>query len=71
MFQLVKEILGDVYKAKLQHSNQEVAVKRCFSKSVGDVSKLMKEAEILAQYDYSSIVKLIGVNARTRLSHIP
>jgi hypothetical protein len=47
MFQLVKEILGDVYKAKLQHSNQEVAVKRCFSKSVGDVSKLMKEAEIL------------------------
>ena len=58
---LGKGNFGDVYKAKLKHNNQEVAVKTCRSENFGDAEKFLKEAQILAQYDHQNIVKLIGI----------
>lgn len=58
---LGKGNFGDVYKARLQHNNQEVAVKTCRSENFGDAEKFLKEAKILEQYDHPNIVKLIGI----------
>jgi serine/threonine protein kinase len=58
---LGKGNFGDVYKAKLKHNHQEVAVKTCRSENFGDAEKFLKEAQILAQYDHPNIVKLIGI----------
>ena len=58
---LGKGNFGDVYRAKMKHSNQDVAVKTCRSENFGDAEKFLKEAQILAQYDHPNIVKLIGI----------
>ncbi|XP_075230852.1 tyrosine-protein kinase Fer isoform X4 [Lycorma delicatula] len=53
---------GDVYKARLRTSNQEVAVKTC-RMTVPDEHKrkFLQEGRILKQYDHPNIVKLIGI----------
>lgn len=53
---------GDVYKARLRTSNQEVAVKTC-RMTVPDEhkKKFLQEGRILKQYDHPNIVKLIGI----------
>ncbi|XP_046682518.1 tyrosine-protein kinase Fer isoform X6 [Homalodisca vitripennis] len=53
---------GDVYKARLRTTNQEVAVKTC-RVTVPDEHKrkFLQEGRILKQYDHPNIVKLIGI----------
>ncbi|CAH1728224.1 unnamed protein product [Chironomus riparius] len=53
---------GDVYKAKLKSSRQDVAVKTC-KHSLPDEQKrkFLQEGRILKQYDHPNIVKLIGI----------
>ncbi|XP_054280014.1 tyrosine-protein kinase Fer isoform X5 [Macrosteles quadrilineatus] len=53
---------GDVYKARLRTTGQEVAVKTC-RVTVPDEHKrkFLQEGRILKQYDHPNIVKLIGI----------
>ncbi|XP_065217837.1 tyrosine-protein kinase Fer-like isoform X2 [Planococcus citri] len=53
---------GDVYKAILLSSNEEVAVKTC-RVTVPDEykKKFLREGRILKQYDHPNIVKFIGI----------
>ncbi|XP_050539411.1 tyrosine-protein kinase Fer isoform X2 [Daktulosphaira vitifoliae] len=53
---------GDVYKARLRSTNQEVAVKTC-RVTVPDEhkKKFLQEGRILKQYDHPNVVKLIGI----------
>ncbi|XP_017777356.1 PREDICTED: tyrosine-protein kinase Fer isoform X3 [Nicrophorus vespilloides] len=53
---------GDVYKAQLKSSSQEVAVKTCRVTLPDDhKKKFLQEGRILKQYDHPNIVKLIGI----------
>lgn len=53
---------GDVYKAKLKSTNQEVAVKTCrVALPDENKRKFLQEGRILKQYDHPNIVKLIGI----------
>lgn len=53
---------GDVYKAQLKSSNQDVAVKTCRVTLPEDhKKKFLQEGRILKQYDHPNIVKLIGI----------
>ncbi|XP_022919604.1 tyrosine-protein kinase Fer isoform X2 [Onthophagus taurus] len=53
---------GDVYKAQLKSTNQEVAVKTCRVTLPDEhKKKFLQEGRILKQYDHPNIVKLIGI----------
>ncbi|XP_018327552.1 tyrosine-protein kinase Fer isoform X2 [Agrilus planipennis] len=53
---------GDVYKAQLKSTNQEVAVKTCrVTLPEEHKKKFLQEGRILKQYDHANIVKLIGI----------
>ncbi|CAH0395578.1 unnamed protein product [Bemisia tabaci] len=53
---------GDVYKARLRNTNQEVAVKTCrVTVAEEHKRKFLQEGRILKQYDHANIVKLIGI----------
>ncbi|XP_067015330.2 tyrosine-protein kinase Fer isoform X2 [Anabrus simplex] len=53
---------GDVYKARLKTSKQEVAVKTCrITLPEEHKKKFLQEGRILKQYDHPNIVKLIGI----------
>ncbi|XP_065170799.1 tyrosine-protein kinase Fer isoform X1 [Atheta coriaria] len=53
---------GDVYKAQLKNSQQEVAVKTCRVTLPDEhKKKFLQEGRILKQYDHPNIVKLIGI----------
>ncbi|KAK6617552.1 hypothetical protein RUM44_005140 [Polyplax serrata] len=53
---------GDVYKAKLKVTNEEVAVKTCrVALPDENKRKFLQEGRILKQYDHPNIVKLIGI----------
>lgn len=53
---------GDVYKAKLKSSSQNVAVKTCrITLPEEQKRKFLQEGRILKQYDHPNIVKLIGI----------
>ncbi|XP_044731364.1 tyrosine-protein kinase Fer isoform X2 [Chrysoperla carnea] len=53
---------GDVYKAQLKDTNQEVAVKICRTTLPEEQKKkFLQEGRILKQYDHPNIVKLIGI----------
>ncbi|KAG5673688.1 hypothetical protein PVAND_003712 [Polypedilum vanderplanki] len=53
---------GDVYKAKLKNTKQEVAVKTCkMTLPEEQKKKFLQEGRILKQYDHPNIVKLIGI----------
>ena len=61
-FILFKGNFGDVYKAKLKSSRQDVAVKTCkHSLPEEQKRKFLQEGRILKQYDHPNIVKLIGI----------
>lgn len=53
---------GDVYKARLKSTNQEVAVKTC-RVALPDEQKrtFLQEGRILKQYQHPNIVRLIGI----------
>ncbi|XP_004536540.1 tyrosine-protein kinase Fer isoform X2 [Ceratitis capitata] len=53
---------GDVYKAKLKSTKQDVAVKTCRMTLPDEQKrKFLQEGRILKQYDHPNIVKLIGI----------
>ncbi|XP_037909618.1 tyrosine-protein kinase Fer isoform X1 [Hermetia illucens] len=53
---------GDVYKAKLKSTKQDVAVKTCrMTLPEEQKRKFLQEGRILKQYDHPNIVKLIGI----------
>ncbi|XP_063216956.1 tyrosine-protein kinase Fer isoform X4 [Bacillus rossius redtenbacheri] len=53
---------GDVFKARLKNSRQDVAVKTCRMTLPDDHrKKFLQEGRILKQYDHPNIVKLIGI----------
>ncbi|XP_077296884.1 tyrosine-protein kinase Fer isoform X2 [Arctopsyche grandis] len=53
---------GDVYKAQLKSSKQEVAVKTCRMTLPDEQKKtFLQEGRILKQYDHPNIVRLIGI----------
>ncbi|KAK9688402.1 Protein tyrosine and serine/threonine kinase, partial [Popillia japonica] len=53
---------GDVYKAQLKSTSQEVAVKTCRVTLPDEhKKKFLQEGRILKQYDHPNIVKLIGI----------
>ncbi|KAK4881692.1 hypothetical protein RN001_005011 [Aquatica leii] len=53
---------GDVYKAQLKSTGQDVAVKTCRVTLPEDhKKKFLQEGRILKQYDHPNIVKLIGI----------
>ncbi|XP_031620285.1 tyrosine-protein kinase Fer isoform X1 [Contarinia nasturtii] len=53
---------GDVYKARLKSSKNEVAVKTCRMTLPDEQKrKFLQEGRILKQYDHPNIVKLIGI----------
>ncbi|XP_059478851.1 tyrosine-protein kinase Fer isoform X1 [Neocloeon triangulifer] len=53
---------GDVYKAKLRKSGQDVAVKTCRVTLPDEHRrKFLQEGRILKQYDHPNIVKLVGI----------
>ncbi|KAF2893434.1 hypothetical protein ILUMI_12740 [Ignelater luminosus] len=53
---------GDVYKAQLKSTSQEVAVKTCrVTLPEEHKKKFLQEGRILKQYDHPNIVKLIGI----------
>ncbi|XP_065349664.1 tyrosine-protein kinase Fer isoform X3 [Cloeon dipterum] len=53
---------GDVYKAKLRTSGQDVAVKTCRMTLPDEHrKKFLQEGRILKQYDHPNIVKLVGI----------
>lgn len=53
---------GDVYKARLKSTNQEVAVKTCRMTLPEEQKKtFLQEGRILKQYDHPNIVRLIGI----------
>lgn len=53
---------GDVYKARLKSSKNEVAVKTCrMTLPEEQKRKFLQEGRILKQYDHPNIVKLIGI----------
>ncbi|KAF5305505.1 hypothetical protein FQA39_LY01596 [Lamprigera yunnana] len=53
---------GDVYKAQLKSTGQDVAVKTCrVTLPEEHKKKFLQEGRILKQYDHPNIVKLIGI----------
>ncbi|KAH8272632.1 hypothetical protein KR044_001980, partial [Drosophila immigrans] len=53
---------GDVYKAKLKSTKQDVAVKTCRMTLPDEQKrKFLQEGRILKQYDHPNVVKLIGI----------
>ncbi|KAK7792067.1 hypothetical protein R5R35_007100 [Gryllus longicercus] len=53
---------GDVYKARLKSSGQEVAVKTCrVTLPEEHRRKFLQEGRILKQYDHPNVVRLIGI----------
>lgn len=53
---------GDVYKARLKRTKQDVAVKTCrMTLPEEQKKKFLQEGRILKQYDHPNIVKLVGI----------
>ena len=55
---LGKGNFGDVYKAKLKHNNQEVAVKTCRSENFGDAEKFLNIDPVMEQVQYDHTVPI-------------